>query len=200
VSGNTDQTHIKSTKVPLTDRQFSAVGKVVAEWALAENVLEHFVWVMIPTDQKTGRAITTHMSAEQRCNLVQILSQEIPPDLQTDAIELVKRFDELRNERNQVAHNVWAGETSDLARGYKASARGTLRLNPTYWTETDIMDLHKDIAEWTVDTINFLAQKLWWPVPERAIFGLFLENAMSRNQQLSEKIEMSPDPHPPFQE
>ncbi len=50
-----DRKTVERTRPPLTDRQITAIGKVAAEWSMAENILEHMIWVLIPVDQETGR-------------------------------------------------------------------------------------------------------------------------------------------------
>jgi hypothetical protein len=142
--------------------------------SVAQIVLEHMIWVLIPVDQEIGKMLTTHLQDESRLNLIKLLSARLPSNLLTKASAITDTFDELRRSRNQIIHNVWSGEPKDLAIGYKTSAKGQVRLNESYWSEADMRGVAQDISDWTVDTMNFLNDELWWPALSLKFFEQLL--------------------------
>jgi hypothetical protein len=181
MDSNANRPLVEKTPIPLTDGQINALGKVTAEWSMAESILEHFLWVLIPTDQKSGRALTTHMSSDLRCDAIRLLCQDLPEVLKASAMQLITRFEKLRKQRNNLVHNSWAGEPSDKAVAHKPSVRGgEFRLNTSYWSESDILMVHTEISEWIVDAVNYLNQKLWWPPYDRLLFQQLTAEALAR--------------------
>ena len=178
-----EASQIKSTRPAVTQGQLEAIGLVAAEWSMAQSVLEHMIWVLIPVDQEIGRMLTTHLQEESRLNIVNLLSARLPPELAVKASDLTKTFNDIRVYRNQIIHNVWAGEPKDLAVGYKPSARGEFKINATHWSESDIRGIALEISEWTVDAVNFLNNDLWWPAFSLKFFEQLLQAKIQRDQE-----------------
>jgi hypothetical protein len=188
---------IQGVKIALTDEQKLAIGHVAAKWNMAQYMLEHLFWVLVPTDQETGKILTTHLSDEARCNVILTLSSKAPDAIKAKISDLIKTFDTIRLDRNRVIHNVWAGDVRDLAQGYKPSARGSYKVNATYWSAPDIEGVANEISDFTVDLMNFIQDELWHPSPQAKFFELMLSERVLQRQRSQPQTETRPAPHPP---
>ena len=157
---------LKGVNVPLTAEHLQAIGRICALWSSAENVMEHLIWAMIPTSINYGRAITTHAPNEARVNMIHALANEkgLSDDIKGELKSLTDNFNLLRDNRNEIVHSSWGGDAvEEIAHGYKPSARGTFRLNTTYWSAVDISEVGKDIEDWIIHCVNLCERHFGWP-------------------------------------
>lgn len=188
---------IKSTSVPLTPGQQMAVGRVAAEWNMAEYLLAHLLWALIPVDQETGGLLTTHLQNEARRNIVDLLAGRLPEDRKAAVLEITKEFDELRIQRNVIVHSNWAGSAEDLAHGFKPTARGSFKINSSYWSEGDMVAVADEISDWIVKTLNYMQDHLWWPAPSSGLFAQQLALADLARRSIPPQTETPQPPDEP---
>jgi hypothetical protein len=174
-----------------------AIGRVAAQWSIAQYVLEHLLWVLVPTDQATGKMLTTHLPDESRCNVILTLASKTPEATKEKIVKLLKTFDEIRKDRNRVIHNVWAGDVQDLARGFKPTARGSFRNNETFWSAPDIETMADEISDFTVDLMNMIQDDLWYPPPHAGFFEQLLAVTNLQRQQNQRQTEIHTVQPPP---
>jgi hypothetical protein len=147
--------------VALTDSQLKAIGLVCHHWAVAESVLEHLIWAVFELDLVRGQALTTHIGAVTRTEIIAAALEG--QDTQNDMAKISAEYNELRGQRNLVVHATWAGTASDLGVALKRTAHGRVAVAKSYWSAEDINALAEDIEEWVVETINYISRTFGWP-------------------------------------
>jgi hypothetical protein len=154
---------ITSVNVALTPEQLQGIGTVCAQWSTAQHVLEVLLWATLGFNYETGRAVTSSMEDETRITIIRTLANERKMEWAATVAKLMEDYDDIRIERNKVVHNLWSGSASDLATGFKVSARGVVRRPYSHWSASDINELAKDIERWTITCINFCEDTFGWP-------------------------------------
>ena len=111
-----------------------AIGLVTACYAQTETMIQEAIAGCAGVDMEVGRALTTHMTAPLRIDVLRALAEITIDDL--DALDqldaLIDQFNAAAKKRNGYAHHVWAvhPQTRKVLT-INESARGTLKAEMT---------------------------------------------------------------------
>jgi len=61
---------LRRVNVALTNEQLQTIGRVCAQWSVAQSVLEHVLWSILGIARSIGLRITTHMPDDARRNAI----------------------------------------------------------------------------------------------------------------------------------
>ncbi len=124
------------TRPPENHEIYNLIGRVSSEWAQLEHVLDMLIWRLSGLDGPAGHCITGQLlgHAPRFYAVIALLKHHgFATDLQTDAVELMNRTENLSNKRNRIVHDAWYVE-HDMedpmlkeAQQFKGAARNELR-------------------------------------------------------------------------
>jgi hypothetical protein len=141
-----------------------AIGEVVVRWAQLESTLESIIWELATLEHPFGPALTAHMNAQQRLQVVKSLANErlrdhpvLPP-----LLALVNDIDDcLRVRRNEVAHSQWMPSAKPgIIQTFQTTARGKVQFK--VGREMSAHDIQKVAAD--VDGANWRLSQLFFEI------------------------------------
>lgn len=156
----------------LTDVQFTAIGKIVVEWANVEFLLGVLLSRLLVTPEFLARSYTDRMSAVK---LQEAIKEAVETHQQNYGCKLVEESDldqilnlnnrvtALRSTRNKFAHFCWTRSTDDGIFGTNFSG-GVLSSNKhkkshKTFTVTELSSFHEKAYK-LVDELSSLVQSL----------------------------------------
>jgi len=110
----------------LTDKQYTAIGRVAVEWSNIEHLLGILLCRLLMTPEFPGRTYTDLLSAAALQNaVIEAISIQrlrygcrIVPEERLSEIEtLLGQITKLRSERNRIAHFCWARSSDEAVFG-----------------------------------------------------------------------------------
>lgn len=110
----------------LSPRYLRAIGLVTAEWQHAEAAIESLIWTLAELDNKAGYAVTTHLTADVKLNMLSALANEMLADTEREqVISLVGAMKQLKDSRNGIVHAMWLPSKNKANPATKNRTRGT---------------------------------------------------------------------------
>jgi hypothetical protein len=154
------------------------LGQIVIRWAVLEDWLSHLLANLVHADPGGLAVVTTNVASSTQIQwILTLLSVHVhkQPELQ-EIIDLVKRADELRGDRNALVHGIWDPTGCELQ---------TCLVNTVKWertevirqwmvTVTDLDQLVSDINEWIADFIE-LGKRFGFPRRRGDTKSIFLD-------------------------
>lgn len=146
----------------LSEEHLKAIGLVAAEWSYTEVFLEQLIWEVASLED-FGSAITTHISSENRLDILASVTDLISLDesVKNRIYSLIATIKELRPLRNNIVHSVWLTNTYEVDGKYikdmvapkatKTKARGKVVTSKTPTTAKEISDLAVKIGTLALD-------------------------------------------------
>ncbi len=130
---------------------FALVGRVVAEWAQFEHILDMTIWSIVNYDQATLACITSQiMGARPRCLVIAALVErhQLPKKFKGQVEKLSGRSSNYNEQRNRFAHDAWFMETESRAVGrFKKMPRGDLVFGIQEQDRKKILDLIQGVQD-----------------------------------------------------
>lgn len=113
----------------LTDRQFEAIGRVTAHWAVLEFMLESLLVRLAMAPHLPGLALTNNLNIDNRLGALRSLifihmaryrgNGMIPHDVLQELESLPATIAKLKDRRNKTIHYVWFRDTDEKLYGHK---------------------------------------------------------------------------------
>lgn len=156
------------TGVSDTHPFFHLIGRVSAEWAQFEHVLDLVIWSLVGLDHAVVACVTAQVvGAQSRCNAIIALTMQrgLPSRLIKECRELSNKVHKPQTARNRIVHDAWfvVPGTKTVAR-YKKMARDEwiYGVEPVtgaqiQQTITDIKELHARAALLLTNVLAVLA-------------------------------------------
>jgi hypothetical protein len=108
-------------QIPLEDDQYKAIGLLAASAAMIDSFVAQNIWNALQLKnlvddralrpgitQLAGRAITTHINASPRLNILATLIEEIPNNPDADDLRsLIRRARGIYDKRDRIVHAEW---------------------------------------------------------------------------------------------
>jgi hypothetical protein len=89
--------------------QEKLIGRVIAEWNRLENILHELIWRFTGMSFEDGRLFTERLDPDRAIKILNVLgSRYLDGDQLQKLIDLLAIADDLRGDRNFVAHGVWS--------------------------------------------------------------------------------------------
>ncbi len=158
----------------LTER----LGQIVIRWSGLEAWLSHLLAHLVNADQGGMAVVTTNVASSTQMQwILTLLSIHAPkqPELQ-EVIDLVKRADELRGDRNALVHGIWDATGCEpktcLVHTVKWERNEVIR----EWmvTPADLDELVSEINEWIADFME-VGKKFGFPRRRGGTKSIFAE-------------------------
>jgi hypothetical protein len=99
------------TIVPdVSNHQCLMIGKIMVAWAKLEAALQAAIWEFLGLHEEEGRLLTGRLDARPKIEMLGPLSEKFLPDgpFANALFEALGRIGELAEDRNFIAHGVWA--------------------------------------------------------------------------------------------
>jgi hypothetical protein len=131
------------------------LGNIVVRWSLVEEWLSHLLTGLVDADPGGMQIVTTNVANSTQIQwILTLLSVHIhkQPELQ-EIIDLVKRADEMRGERNAFMHGLWNPVGCEPGTCLVSTAKWERAEIVRNWlvTTTDLDEFHNLIDEWLVE-------------------------------------------------
>ncbi len=151
---------------PIDDELCLRMGRIITRWTMVEKFVSLLLGTILFADQAAMSVVTNSVSASTQTKWIRALlnSHQHEAVQSAPVIELLRRADELRVERNEFVHGVWDStgcepntsivETANLDRNEIIISRLV--------TTHDLDDLLSEIDAWLSDYVN-LGRKLGFP-------------------------------------
>lgn len=162
---------------PVEDALCLRMGRIITRWTVVEKLTSLLLGTLLFADQGAMSVVTSSVSLSTQskwiCTLIK--SHEHEAEQSKPVLELLLRAEDLRNERNELAHGTW--DPSDSEAG--TSIVETVNLDRTeiircrLVTTHDLDDLLDDIDRWISDYAE-LGRKLGFPRQRGEIKSLFV--------------------------
>ena len=93
----------------ISDEQTHRIGEVIVFWSKLEAAMEDTIWMLLNLDDEDGKIITKRLSADAKVQLLRAIGPGHISDQKLIAMfnETLKYVDELKENRNFIAHGVW---------------------------------------------------------------------------------------------
>lgn len=140
----------------------SAIGRIVAEWALCETMISVAIWDMLGVTWEQGHILTDDMTAATRLRTFRALAadkyEDQHPVLYEETENLFKRLDACNTERNHLAHNVWSSSGHETFASNRYTSRsGRFKITANTKTSEEFLDLVSRIESLTEDLDKFIS-------------------------------------------
>lgn len=162
MSSPDDQVYADSMKVVLPDPYLIAIGKVCAQWATLENIVDLALKKLAGYDlfDPRGHIWTAHMTWPLKMDVLSSLV-----DVQKPTFPHLTRFPEVSSllkkaqiGRNKIIHASWAYENGEV-KILRATARGQLKTSMDVVTITHIDAVVGDIGAAGASLMKFIIAK-----------------------------------------
>jgi hypothetical protein len=93
----------------ITDAHRALIGELIETWTSVDSNLEMMIWEFLRIDELDGRIVTSKMDARNKLQMLRALVNRhltLPEHLEK-AKRTINEIDQLRDERNFVAHGNW---------------------------------------------------------------------------------------------
>lgn len=134
-----------TNQVAVTDiteeKQFEAIGRLVAEWGLVELIIDSTIHSLMKVNYRLGLCVTTQVAGPARkfdalFSLARLTRGESSVDknwrsLREEALRLAEK-------RNRVVHDYWVASPTGTPQRFEMTARGRLKAE---WIEVPITEL-----------------------------------------------------------
>jgi hypothetical protein len=158
--------HVVQDEHPIDQELLWRLGKIITSWSSLENWLAMLLGTLMGADLAASGMVTNGVSISLQVKCIRgILSVHANKEPGTDRIlDLLNRADELRLERNELAHGLWhASDPAD-----KTALVNTVNLDRSeiirdrLVTVPDLDDLIIQIDDWITDYTE-LGRELGFP-------------------------------------
>lgn len=95
----------------LSNVQCELIGEVMVHWSRLESNLDILLWRMVGVDAEDGRVLTSRTGADIKIQMLRALARRhLAPDpaALTEFNDLLAKIEELKDDRNFIAHATWA--------------------------------------------------------------------------------------------
>lgn len=147
-------------------RAYREIGRVANNWALLEETIEEFLWLLLGGSITTGRALSLYAGTTTRMDVMKVLIRERTSDTHTknELNPIFREIDEVRLERNIIVHCRWKGATGTsndpILQSTDYRPRSSLKPIPTSRSATQmsaiadrIVQVHEDLLSYF--SVNF---------------------------------------------
>jgi hypothetical protein len=142
------------------------LGQIVVRWSSVEYLISMLLGTLVFADLAGVQVVTTNIAVSVQTKWIRaLMSVNQPQPAEKDRVEeLLKRADDLRNERNEFIHGHW--DTTNCEP--KSALIQTINLDRNeiikerLVTKKDLADLVADIEEWISDYVA-LGRELGFP-------------------------------------
>lgn len=95
--------------INLSDEQFMLMGKISAHWSITEWVLMRLIEHLLQTGPKEAQVLASGMTAMEKARVIKLLARLCITDSKklNELEDVLKRVDEARVARNDIAHGLW---------------------------------------------------------------------------------------------
>lgn len=162
---------------------YHKIGRVAAEWAMLEHVLDLTIWEISELTQPVGACITSQiMGATNRYGAIIGLCKHLPSYQKYHPIyiELMNSGYKMQEDRNRIVHDPWFVEQST-----KASSQ--LRSMPRKELRFGFVERNDAYIQSVLDTIEHRVERLlelWSSIrDERAAIARKTDSAISRKSE-----------------
>jgi len=139
-----------------------AIGEVTANAAQTEHIVEMAIAGTVGADMEYGGALTTHMSAPLRDDVLRSIAQIRINDLDwlDELDELLDSVHEAQKKRNKIIHNSWCiePESKDVFR-LAISSRGSFEMELIPMTVPEIEEISALIYSAGINLLGFIRDK-----------------------------------------
>ena len=106
---------IQTVPLDIPNEYYSAIGAVLAKWALLEWQVQNVIWSSIGIGPKEGRTLTIGMHSQTLTAILRNLPRKWITDasLNKEVIALADGMKALVPSRNYLAHGIWAYDEND---------------------------------------------------------------------------------------
>ena len=124
---------MSGSRFGLSKRQYELIGKVAAEWATLEWMLQCGVWDIAGMDPGTGMKITSDLRSPVIFNMLLALAHDSDKDERSQPpiywafYNIGPTLVELRGERNRIVHQDWLRQSQSEIVGFHHEAKGKLK-------------------------------------------------------------------------
>ena len=93
----------------ISDEQTHRIGQVIVLWSKLEAAMEDTIWMFLNLDDEYGKVVTKRVSTDAKVQLLRAIGSRHISDqaLLEKFNETMKYVDELKVDRNFIAHGVW---------------------------------------------------------------------------------------------
>jgi hypothetical protein len=135
--------------VPEQHPYFNLIGRVAAEWAQFEHILDLTIWWLVDKHNNRLMACLTAQiqGAQSKCYAIIAILQErgLPNELVKSVRDILKETHSPQSARNRIVHDPWFAEPSEnLVGRHKKMARDELRFGIE---PVNAADIEKTITE-----------------------------------------------------
>ena len=102
-------------------QQERLIGRLIAAWSRLEGVMQDTIWTLLNVDSEDGQILTARADANRKIQWIRALAKRhLSGDRQATLLQVMSTIDELKDDRNFVAHGTWF--TARTASGSVAAA------------------------------------------------------------------------------
>ena len=156
--------HIHPPKIP--SRHYKSIGQIIVGWNLTEALIASIIWKLHKIkDVRKGRALIYGLQAGPK---LKILAQSAKlfsksPAMKQELLQLMTRANNLKDERNLLAHGLWGHmpkEKPKLWKVFKMDALddGLLLIRKKIPAERDPARIAQDIRRLNSDFKKFMTR------------------------------------------
>jgi len=144
----------------LTNEHLVFMGKIFANWSLVEFQLTRILSKLLNIDIKLCRIIIQPLDARTKIKKIEELAkyQKIPKEQLQTLATIFKNINDIRDNRNLVAHGIWAQDENNNYYLVKYSNNNAQKPFKTKMPVADLEQIYKEITsllsaldEWTVN-------------------------------------------------
>jgi hypothetical protein len=90
------------------------IGRLIVQWGYVEAGLNDVIWRLLKLHVEDGRALTTRMDAVTKIAILRkIAPRYLEGEALTEFLKVMKLADDVRDDRNFIAHGNWGTAPSD---------------------------------------------------------------------------------------
>jgi len=114
---------------------FELLGRIITRWAFAETLLNEFLAFLLKADHGLTYVVTSNVSGSTVADWIRTIFKIYAAGDEaaiTTINDLLNQIDDVRGQRNRLAHGVWATH---------ASGPGTVAVQTINWQRTEIVKI-----------------------------------------------------------
>ena len=163
---------------PIDDDLCLRIGRIVARWPMVEKFVSLLLGTIMFADQAAMSVVSNGVSMSTQTKWIRALlkSHEHEADNNALVVELLRRADELREERNEFVHGIWdfTGCEPHTAIVETAVLDRIEIIRSRLVTTHDLDDLLSEIDAWLADYVS-LGRKLGFPRHRGQTISMFAD-------------------------